>query len=350
MINVITCKDYNEVSDKAAEIMLHIVKRFPNCVLGLATGSSPIGLYQRMIEDHQKNGTSYAGVTTFNLDEYVGLPITHPESYYAFMHRNLFDHIDIKEENIHIPSSQGGDLQANCDAYNAAMANYKVDIQLLGIGADGHIGFNEPNTPFDSVTHITDLVEQTIKDNARFFDNDMSKVPTQAITMGISNVMSAKQILLVATGKNKAKAIYDTVCGPVIESVPASILQQHKDVTIIVDEEAASLLPKKELVEIVKSEESFNEIVKTGSVIVDFYADWCGPCKMIAPMLHDLAEVYNGKVTIVKVNVDSNPEISTKFNVQSIPTIIAMKDGQVLNSVSGFQMKDNLIKLIESTL
>lgn len=242
MIKVVVCKNYEEVSDKAAEVMLGIVKSNPKCVLGLATGSSPIGLYQRMIKDHQENGTSYKDVTTFNLDEYVGLPVSHPESYYSFMHRNLFDHIDIKEENVHIPSSQGGNLQKNCDDYNAAMAQYQVDVQLLGIGADGHIGFNEPNTPFDSVTHITDLVEQTIKDNARFFDNDMSKVPTQAITMGISNVMNAKKVLMVANGKNKAQAIYDMVKGPIDEKCPASILQKHNDAIVIVDEDAASLL------------------------------------------------------------------------------------------------------------
>ncbi len=240
MIRVITCKNYEEVSDKAAEIMLDVVKSNPKCVLGLATGSSPIGLYKRMIKDHQENGTSYADVTTFNLDEYVGLPVEHPESYYSFMHRNLFDHINVLEENIHIPSSQGEDLQANCDAYNKAMADYQVDIQVLGIGSDGHIGFNEPDTPFDSVTHITDLEESTIRDNARFFDNDISKVPTKAITMGISNVMSAKKILMVATGENKADAIAQTVQGEKTIACPSTALQDHKDVVIIVDEAAAS--------------------------------------------------------------------------------------------------------------
>lgn len=242
MMKVITCKNYEEVSDKAAEIMLEVVKANPSCVLGLATGSSPIGLYQRMIKDYKENGTSYAQVTTFNLDEYVGLPIEHPESYYSFMHRNLFDHIDINEENIHIPSSLGDDLQANCDAYNQAMADYTVDIQVLGIGSDGHIGFNEPNTPFDSVTHITELEESTIRDNARFFDNDMSKVPTKAITMGIANVMAAKKILMVATGENKADAIYQTIKGEKTITCPATVLQDHPDVVIILDEAAASKL------------------------------------------------------------------------------------------------------------
>lgn len=242
MIKVITVKNYDEISQKAFEEMEKVVKGNPKCVLGLATGSSPIGLYKLMIKDHNENGTSYKDVTTFNLDEYVGLPIEHPESYYSFMHRNLFDHIDINEKNVHIPSSLGNDLQKNCDDYNKAMAQYKVDIQVLGIGADGHIGFNEPNTPFDSVTHITDLEQQTIKDNARFFDNDMSKVPTKAITMGISNVMNAKKILMVANGKNKAEAVKAMVKGPIDEKCPASILQKHNDVVLIIDEEAASLL------------------------------------------------------------------------------------------------------------
>lgn len=242
MIKVVVCNDYEEVSDKAAEIMLSLVKSKPNAVLGLATGSSPIGLYQRMIKDHQENGTSYKDITTFNLDEYVGLPVSHPESYYSFMHRNLFDYIDINEENVHIPSSQGNDLQANCNAYNNALDQYHLDIQVLGIGSDGHIGFNEPNTPFDSVTHITDLKESTIKDNARFFDNDISKVPTQAITMGISNVMSAKKIILIATSEHKAQAIYDTVRGEKNISCPASALQDHPDTVIIIDKAAAKLL------------------------------------------------------------------------------------------------------------
>ncbi len=160
------------------------------------------------------------------------------------MNRNLFYGLDIPEENIHIPSSEGDDLQANCDAYNEAMSHYQVDLQILGIGSNGHIGFNEPGTPFDSVTHIVDLKESTIRDNARFFDNDICKVPTQAITMGVSNVMAAKKILLVASGQNKANAIQATVMGVVTENVPASILQNHPDVVIIIDEAAGSALYK----------------------------------------------------------------------------------------------------------
>ena len=240
MFNVIKVKDYEEASDKAFEVMKDFIK--PGKVLGLATGSTPIGLYQRMVKDHEENGTSYKEIKTFNLDEYVGLPISHPESYYAFMHRNLFDHIDIPEENTHVPSGLGDDLEAQAAAYDAMIAKDPVDIQLLGIGSDGHIAFNEPGTAFDSPTHVTDLAESTIKDNCRFFDNDISKVPTQAVTQGIGTIMKAKNILLIATGANKAQAVKDMINGPVDETCPASILQKHDNVTIIVDEAAASLL------------------------------------------------------------------------------------------------------------
>lgn len=243
MIKVVRVKNKEEISKKAFEIMHELVTSNPKAVLGLATGSSPVGLYELMIRDHKENGTSYKDVTTFNLDEYVGLPKDHPESYYSFMHRNLFDGLDVKEENIHIPSSEG-DLEERCDEYNEALSKQTIDLQILGIGSNGHIGFNEPDTPFDSVTHIVDLNESTIKDNARFFDDDISKVPTQAITMGISNVMAAKKIILIANGENKANAIRATVMGPVDEKVPASVLQNHPDVVIIIDEEAGSSLYK----------------------------------------------------------------------------------------------------------
>ena len=243
MIKVVRVKNKEEISKKAFEIMHELVTSNPKAVLGLATGSSPVGLYELMIRDHKENGTSYKDVTTFNLDEYVGLPKDHPESYYSFMHRNLFDGLDVKEENIHIPSSEGN-LEERCNEYNEALSKQTIDLQILGIGSNGHIGFNEPDTPFDSVTHIVDLKESTIKDNARFFDDDISKVPTQAITMGISNVMAAKKIILIANGENKANAIRATVMGPVDEKVPASVLQNHPDVVIIIDEEAGSSLYK----------------------------------------------------------------------------------------------------------
>ena len=238
-MEVIVLKNYDEVSKKAFEVMKEVVANKKNAVLGLATGSSPIGLYQNMIKDHQENGTSYADITSFNLDEYVGIDRNHEQSYYTFMHENLFKGIDIKEENVHVPY---GDTKADCDAYEKAMEDYSVDIQVLGIGANGHIGFNEPGTPFSETTHIVTLTEKTRQDNARFFENDINQVPTHAITMGIATIMKAKKILLVGTGKNKADAGAAMVNKAPDVNCPASVLQNHPDVVVIVDEAAAAKL------------------------------------------------------------------------------------------------------------
>lgn len=238
-MEVIVLKNYDEVSKKAFEVMKEVVANKKNAVLGLATGSSPIGLYQNMIKDHQENGTSYADITSFNLDEYVGIDRNHEQSYYTFMHENLFKGIDIKEENVHVPY---GDTKADCDAYEKAMEDYSVDIQVLGIGANGHIGFNEPGTPFSETTHIVTLTKKTRQDNARFFENDINQVPTHAITMGIATIMKAKKILLVATGKNKADAVAAMVNKAPDVNCPASVLQNHPDVVVIVDEAAAAKL------------------------------------------------------------------------------------------------------------
>ena len=240
MFNLMIVKNYDEASDMAFKVMKDYLK--PGKVLGLATGSTPLGLYSRMVKDHEENKTSYAEIKTINLDEYVGLPVTHPESYYAFMYRNLFSALDINEENVHIPSGMAEDLEKECQEYENLISKAHVDIQLLGIGSDGHIGFNEPGTPFDSITHVTDLAESTIKDNCRFFENDITKVPTQAVTQGIGTIMKAKNILLIATGENKAQAVRDMLQGEVSEECPASILQKHDNVAIILDEAAASLL------------------------------------------------------------------------------------------------------------
>lgn len=242
-IELIKVKDYNELSEVAGKIMLDVVKANPKCTLGLATGSSPIGLYKYLIKAYENGEVSFKDVKTFNLDEYCELPVTHPESYYSFMHTNLFNHIDIKEENVNIPSSVGDDLKKNCDEYSKKLNAATVDMQLLGIGANGHIGFNEPGTPFDSETLIVTLKDKTRQDNARFFDNDINQVPKHAITMGIKNIMNAKSVLLVASGKNKADAINKLINGPVTEEFPASALQNHKGKVIVVaDEEACSLL------------------------------------------------------------------------------------------------------------
>ncbi len=238
-MKIIVCKDSNEVAKKAYEVMKDVVVNKPNAVLGLATGSSPIGLYHEMIEDYKAGNVSYKNVSSFNLDEYVGIAKDHPESYETFMHKQLFDHIDINPTNTHLPY---GDSQADCDAYEKAMSDVAVDIQVLGIGRNGHIGFNEPGTSFDSLTHIVDLQEKTIEDNARFFDGNMDLVPKKAITMGIATIMKAKKILLVATGEGKAEAVAAMKNGPITEDMPASILQKHDDCVVFVDEAAASKL------------------------------------------------------------------------------------------------------------
>ena len=241
MAKVIICKDYQAASDAAFTEFKQYLK--PGKVLGLATGSTPLGLYERMVKDHKENGTSYKEIKSFNLDEYVNLPITHPESYYAFMHRNLFDQIDIPEENTHVPCGLGN-LEEGAKKYDEMIEASPVDCQILGIGSDGHIAFNEPGTAFDSPTHVTDLAESTIKDNARFFDNDMSKVPTQAVTQGIGTIMKAKNIIIICTGANKANAVKAMLEGPIDVACPASILQKHESVTVILDEAAATLLSK----------------------------------------------------------------------------------------------------------
>lgn len=238
-MKVIVVKNYDEVSKEAFNVIKEVVTNKSNAVLGLATGSSPIGLYENMIKDHKENGTSYAGCQSFNLDEYVGIDRDHSQSYWTFMHENLFHGIDLPEENIHVPY---GNSKEDCAAYEKDMENVCVDVQVLGIGGNGHIGFNEPGTPFDEETHVVELTEKTRSDNARFFENDINNVPTHAITMGIATIMKAKKLLLVASGANKADAVAAMVQGPVTPEVPASVLQNHDDVVVIVDEAAAAKL------------------------------------------------------------------------------------------------------------
>ncbi len=240
-MQVIVVENYEEMSKKAAEILIETVKKNPSAVLGLATGSSPIGTYQNMIKDHKENGTSYKAVKTVNLDEYAGLTADHDQSYAYFMRTNLFDHIDIDQKNTNLPSGSACDRQKECDRYNALLETLKPDVQVLGLGSNGHIGFNEPNTPFDSVTHVVDLTESTIKDNSRLFTS-IDEVPRQALSMGIKNIMQAKSILMVVSGKNKAQAVKGMVKGEVTPLLPASVLQLHPFVTVVCDKEAASLL------------------------------------------------------------------------------------------------------------
>ncbi len=240
-MNIIVVKNYDEMSKKAFEIMKAVLVGKQNAVLGLATGSTPIGLYKEMIADHEAGGVSYADVSAFNLDEYMGLDYSSNQSYVYFMRENLFDHIDIKLENTNIENGKAADPAAECERYNALLAENTVDLQVLGIGSNGHIAFNEPGTAFDSVTHVVDLTENTIKDNSRLFKS-IDEVPKKAFTMGLANIMAAKKILVLANGANKAKAVYGMARGEVTENVPASILQNHADCTLICDEAAASLL------------------------------------------------------------------------------------------------------------
>lgn len=240
-MKVIVVENYQQIGRRGAEIIADVVQNNPNAVLGLATGTSPIGIYQNLIEMCNKGQISFANVKTVNLDEYVGLDGTHPQSYRFFMNDNLFNHVDIDKSNTFVPNGVAQNLADECTRYTALVDSLQQDLQLLGIGSNGHIAFNEPSTPFDSTTHVVALTENTIKDNSRLFD-DISQVPTQALSMGIKNILNAKRILIVANGKNKAQAVLDMVKGPVCESCPASVLQTHPDVTVIVDKDAAYLL------------------------------------------------------------------------------------------------------------
>lgn len=240
-MKIIFTKDYEELSVKAFEVMKGVVKSNPYAVLGLATGTTPLGLYRHMIEDHKAHETSYANIRTVNLDEYLGLSARHVQSYAYFMRENLFKYLDITPENTNIEDGTAQDEQAECVRYNKLLEEMPRDIQLLGLGSNGHIAFNEPNTPFGSETHVVDLTENTIKDNARLF-SDISEVPRKAFTMGIKQIMQARQILILASGANKADAVYKTVCGKVTEEVPASVLQLHPNCILIADKEAASKL------------------------------------------------------------------------------------------------------------
>ena len=240
-MKIIITKDYEELSAKAAEIMLEVVRQNPRAVLGLATGTTPLGLYANMIADHKENGTDYSGIRTANLDEYKGLPKTHDQSYAYFMRKNLFDGLGIAPESTNIENGMAEDAAAECARYDALLEALPRDIQLLGLGSNGHIAFNEPGTPFGSGTHVVTLAESTVKDNARLF-KDISEVPRQAFTMGIRQIMQAKKVLILASGANKAEAVCKMVKGDVTESVPASVLQLHPDCVLIADEAAAKLL------------------------------------------------------------------------------------------------------------
>lgn len=241
-MRVIVAKDYDEMSRKAANVIAAQITLKPQSVLGLATGSSPMGTYKELIARYTAGDISFAGVTSVNLDEYRGLPRENDQSYYYFMQENLFSKVDIDPANTYIPDGMAADPAAACKKYDEIIRSVGgVDLQLLGIGQNGHIGFNEPSDSFTKGTNCVDLAESTIKANARFFASEKD-VPTQAYSMGIAAIMSARRVLLIANGEAKAEAVKNAVYGEITPKVPASILQLHPDCTIIVDQAAGSLL------------------------------------------------------------------------------------------------------------
>ncbi|MDZ8120054.1 glucosamine-6-phosphate deaminase [Pontiella agarivorans] len=242
-MEVIIKKSADAASIAAARVVARLVQEKPTAVLGLATGSTPLKLYKELIRMHREEDLDFSRVTTFNLDEYIGLEKTHAQSYYHFMHENLFNHIHVKPENIHIPDGMAPDVAASCAAYEQQVADAGgIDLQILGIGSDGHVGFNEPTSSFTSRTRIKTLTRQTVEDNARFFGGAEHQVPRHCITMGIGTIMEARMNLLLAFGERKATAVAESVEGAVSAMMPASVLQHHPNAKLFLDEAAASAL------------------------------------------------------------------------------------------------------------
>ncbi len=241
-MEIIVLPNYEEMSKAAAREVARVLNTKPNAVLGLATGSTPLGLYRELIRMHKEEGLDFSQVTTFNLDEYVGLSKDHPQSYHYFMHENLFNHINVPPQNIYIPSGTTDNYEAFCRWYEQRIRDCGgIDLQVLGIGSDGHIAFNEPGSSLGSRTRIKTLAKQTIEDNARFFDRP-EDVPVYAITMGVGTILEARKLILLANGKNKAPAVAAAIEGPVTSMITASALQLHRDAMFFLDEEAASEL------------------------------------------------------------------------------------------------------------
>jgi len=241
-MKVIVTKNYKELSKVAANEMAEVVKNNPKAILGLATGGSPIGMYKELIKMNKEGEIDFSNVTTVNLDEYVGLSGDHPQSYRYFMNDNLFNHINIDKKNTYVPNGLAKDIEEECKNYDSKIAKLGgTDVQLLGIGNNGHIAFNEPDNALVSGTHLTNLTEDTIKANARFFDS-IDEVPKTALTMGLGGIMKSKRIIVIASGESKAEAVRSMVNGKISTNMPASMLQMHRDVVVIVDEAAAKLL------------------------------------------------------------------------------------------------------------
>ena len=241
-MNVLVYDNEEQIGIAAGNYMCGQVLQKPDSVLGLATGSTPLKPYKHMIKLYKKGAVDFSKVTTFNLDEYVNLDVNDKNSYHTFMRENLFDHINIPEENIHFLDGNAENLDQECIDYeNRIKAAGGIDIQLLGIGSNGHIAFNEPGDCLQRWSHVVELKESTVKDNSRFFKS-IEEVPTKAVTMGIGSIMQAKKILIIALGKNKANAIKQLINGNVTPACPASVLQFHTDVTLMLDRDAASLI------------------------------------------------------------------------------------------------------------
>ena len=241
-MQIFRAKDYGDMSRKAANILSAQIIMKPDCVLGLATGGTTVGIYRQLIDWYRKGDLDFSRVTTINLDEYCGLPRKAPQSYWRYMHQNLFDHVNIDPVNIHLPDGTNPDANAECARYDETIrAAGGIDLQLLGIGRDGHIGFNEPGVSFDLGTHCVELAESTIEANKRFFEKK-EDVPRRAYTMGIRSIMLARKVVLVASGSVKARIVKRAFFGSVTPEVPASILQMHPDFTLVGDEEALALI------------------------------------------------------------------------------------------------------------
>lgn len=241
-MRMICTKNYEEMSLQVAELLAAQVVLKPESVLGLATGSTVIGAYQRLTEKYQNGGLDFSRIRTVNLDEYVGLPPAHEQSYRYFMNRNLFDHINIDKEKTHVPNGVAADPEAECARYERLIEELGgIDLQLLGLGKTCHIGFNEPADRFETVTHVARLDQQTIRDNSRFFAS-IDEVPKRAITMGVRTIMRAKRIVLAVNGEGKADALAAALQGDVTPAVPGSILQMHPNVIVVADEAALSKL------------------------------------------------------------------------------------------------------------
>jgi glucosamine-6-phosphate deaminase len=248
-MKIISTPDYKMMSKKAAGIISAQVILRPDCVLGLATGSTPEGIYSQLIEWYKNEGLDFSDVHSINLDEYCGLTPDHDQSYRYFMNEKLFKHININIDNTNVPNGMAKDMDAECKRYDNVIKNLgEIDLQLLGIGNTGHIGFNEPDDVFYKTTHCVKLKEKTIEANSRFFDK-IEDVPKTAVTMGIQSIMQSKKILLAANGAGKAQILYTALFGPITPKVPASILQLHNDLTVVADEAALAVIKEKGLID-----------------------------------------------------------------------------------------------------